>query len=81
VISNYPGMPIRPDSMGRPMPGVEITVLERGEDGQADVVDGKVRVVTQPGIDGELALRPGWPSMFRAYLDDPERYSQAFADG
>jgi acetyl-CoA synthetase len=81
MISNYPGMPIRPGSMGRPMPGVEVAVLERGEDGRADVVGGKVRVVAKPGVDGELALRPGWPSMFRAYLDDPDRYAQAFADG
>ncbi|HEY5248916.1 MAG TPA: acetate--CoA ligase [Dermatophilaceae bacterium] len=81
MISNYPGMPIRPGSMGRPMPGVEIAVLERGEDGRADIVEGKVRVVDKPGVDGELALRPGWPSMFRAYLDDPDRYAQAFADG
>jgi len=81
MISNYPGMPIRPGSMGRPMPGVEIAVLERGEDGRANVVDGKVTVLDKPGIDGELALRPGWPSMFRAYLNDPARYEQAFADG
>jgi acetyl-CoA synthetase len=81
MISNYPGMPIRPGSMGRPMPGVEIAVLERGEDGRADVVEGKVRVVAKPGVDGELALRPGWPSMFQAYLNDPDRYAQAFADG
>ena len=81
MISNYPGMPIHPGSMGRPMPGIEIAVLERGEDGRADVVEGKVRVVAKSGVDGELALRPGWPSMFRAYLDDPERYAQAFADG
>ena len=26
------------------------------------------------GEEGELALRPGWPSMFRGYLDDDERY-------
>jgi len=81
MISNYPGMPVRPGSMGRPMPGIEIAVLERGEDGRADVVEGKVRVVAKPGVDGELALRPGWPSMFRAYLDDPDRYAKAFADG
>ena len=30
---------------------------------------------------GELALRAGWPSMFRGYLNEPERYSRCFADG
>ena len=32
-------------------------------------------------MEGELALRPGWPSMFRGYLHDPERYAEAFAGG
>ena len=81
MVSNYPGMPIRPGSMGRPVPGVEVGVLERGEDGRAAVVDGEVSVLQDARAVGELALRPGWPSMFRAYLDDPERYERAFAGG
>jgi acetyl-CoA synthetase len=32
-------------------------------------------------VDGELALRPGWPSMFRGYLHDDERYRKCFHDG
>ena len=78
MISNYPSMDIRPGSMGRPMPGIEATVLARGEDGRALVVDGQVREAG-PGEVGELALRRGWPSMFRAYLDDPDRYARCFA--
>ncbi|GAA4723530.1 acetate--CoA ligase [Pedococcus ginsenosidimutans] len=81
MVSNFPGMPIRPGSMGRPVPGITAAVLERGPDGRAAVVDGHVHVLTEPDAVGELALRPGWPSMFRAYLDDPERYAQCFADG
>ncbi|HYQ34179.1 MAG TPA: AMP-binding protein, partial [Lapillicoccus sp.] len=80
MVSNFPGMPVRPGSMGRPVPGVDVAVLRQGADGRAEVVDGKVRVLG-PGEVGELALRPGWPSMFRAYLDDPDRYAKAFADG
>ena len=30
---------------------------------------------------GELALRPGWPSMFRGYLHEEERYRKCFAGG
>ncbi|GAA2168858.1 acetate--CoA ligase [Pedococcus bigeumensis] len=81
MVSNYPGMPIRPGSMGRPMPGVTAAVLARGADGRAEVVDGHVRVSSDPDDIGELALRPGWPSMFRTYLDDPDRYDQCFVDG
>ncbi|MCE0488090.1 acetate--CoA ligase [Ornithinimicrobium sediminis] len=81
MVSNYPGMPVRPGSMGRPVPGVEVGILARGEDGRAAVVDGHVHEVSEAGGLGELALRPGWPSMFRGYLGEPERYARAFADG
>jgi acetyl-CoA synthetase len=81
MISNVPGLPIRPGSMGRPVPGIEVGVLERGPDGRAAVHDGTVTVLTGPDEVGELAVRPGWPSMFRAYLDQPERYAAAFRGG
>jgi acetyl-CoA synthetase len=81
MISNFASMDIRPGSMGRPLPGVTAALLERGEDGRAKVTRGTVREITQPGIEGELALRPGWPSMFRGYLHDQERYLKAFAGG
>lgn len=81
MIANFAGTEIRPGSMGRPLPGIEATVLERGEDGRARVTGGRVTVVREPGTEGELALRPGWPSMFRGYLHDKARYDAAFADG
>jgi acetyl-CoA synthetase len=81
MICNAPTDAVRPGSMGRPVPGVVATVLERGEDGRAGVVDGHVREVDDPQVSGELALRPGWPSMFRGYLDDPDRYRRCFVDG
>lgn len=81
MISNFAGMDVKPGSMGRPLPGIEAALLERGEDGRARVVDGRVQVVVDPGVEGELALRPGWPSMFRGYLGQPERYAKAFAGG
>jgi acetyl-CoA synthetase len=79
MVANYPGEPIRPGSMGRPVPGIDVAVLERGADGRAAVRDDTVTVLDDPEAVGELAVRRGWPSMFRAYLDDPERYQRAFA--
>jgi acetyl-CoA synthetase len=38
-------------------------------------------VIAARGEVGELALRPGWPSMFRGYLGDEERYRCCFAGG
>jgi acetyl-CoA synthetase len=81
MISNYAAMDVRPGSMGRPMPGVEVTLLEQGPDGRALLTAGEVHVLDKPDAQGELALRPGWPSMFRGYLHDEARYAKAFAGG
>ncbi|MEU0398048.1 acetate--CoA ligase [Streptomyces sp. NPDC006208] len=81
MIANFAACDIRPGSMGRPLPGVEAAVLRRGEDGRALITDGRVSEVENPDVEGELALRPGWPSMFRSYLHDKERYDAAFAGG
>jgi acetyl-CoA synthetase len=72
MIANTPAQDIKPGSMGRPLPGVEACIVRRREDGGVEVVE-------QPGVEGELALRRGWPSMFRAYLGQDERYRKCFA--
>jgi acetyl-CoA synthetase len=74
MIANYASMDIRPGSMGRPLPGIDAGIV-RHRDRQT------VEEITEPGVEGELALRPGWPSMFRGYLHDEERYRKCFADG
>jgi acetyl-CoA synthetase len=81
MIANFAATEIRPGSMGRPLPGIDATVLVRGEDGRALVTGGRVQEVTAPGDVGELALRAGWPSMFRGYLNEEARYARCFADG
>ncbi len=73
LIANWGEAPVRPGSMGRPLPGIEARLVRRGPQGRLDDVD-----ANQPG---ELALRAGWPSMFRAYLGEPERYARAFVEG
>lgn len=74
MIANYRAMDVRPGSMGKPLPGVEAAIVERR-------ADGHVRVLDAPDLQGELALRAGWPSMFRGYLHDEARYRRCFADG
>jgi acetyl-CoA synthetase len=81
MIANYASMEIRPGSMGRPMPGVDAAILRRGEDGSVLVVEGDAVVEDRPDVEGMLALRPGWPSMFRGYLNDEERYRRCFVGG
>jgi acetyl-CoA synthetase len=72
MIANTPAQDIKPGSMGRPLPGVEALIVHRGESGELQIVE-------QPDVDGELALRTGWPSMFRGYLGQDERYRKCFA--
>jgi len=74
MVANYPGMDVRPGSMGRPVPGVEAGIVRPREDGGVDLVEAA-------GGVGELALRPGWPSMFRGYLNEEARYRKCFRGG
>jgi acetyl-CoA synthetase len=69
MIANYPAMPIRPGSMGRPMPGINPGIID--EEGNE----------LPPGEEGDLAVRPGWPSMFRAYWQRQEMYDSRFKNG
>ena len=74
MIANYPCMDIRPGSMGKPVPGVSAGIVRPRDDGGADEI-------SEPDTVGELALKPGWPSMFRGYLNDEARYRKCFQGG
>jgi len=82
MIANFASMPIKPGSMGRPLPGIEAALVRRDDDGRPVLgPGGELVLVDDPAEEGELALRPGWPSMFRGYLAEPERYERCFAGG
>jgi acetyl-CoA synthetase len=74
MIANVAAVEIRPGSMGKPLPGVQAALVERRD-------DGSVRVIETAGEQGEIALRPGWPSIFRGYWEEPERYRACFVGG
>ncbi|HOI44019.1 MAG TPA: acetate--CoA ligase [Candidatus Aminicenantes bacterium] len=71
VISNYPGMEVRPGSMGKPFPGISGSVLNPATDEPYPV----------PGKIGRVALKPGWPSMMRTYWNNEEAFSRKFRNG
>ncbi|MBM9514485.1 acetate--CoA ligase [Desulfogranum marinum] len=73
MIANYLAMEIRPGSMGRPLPGIQAAVIRRQK-------DHSLEVITEDNVEGELALQKGWPSMFRAYVDEDTRYRKCFVD-
>ena len=71
MIANYASMDINPGSMGKPLPGIEAAIVRRTDDG--------VELIDTPDTKGELALKRGWPSMFRGYLGEEARYRKCFA--
>jgi len=73
MIANFAGMDVKPGSMGKPLPGVEAAIV---------AVEGEnVTALDAPLTTGQLALRPGWPSMFRGYLHEEARYAACFKGG
>lgn len=74
MITNFLSMDVKPGSMGRPLPGIAAGIVEHIEGGD-------VREITKPMAMGELVLRPGWPSMMRAYLNEEQRYRKCFVGG
>ncbi|MFC5703476.1 acetate--CoA ligase [Cohnella faecalis] len=66
LICNYPSMPIKPGSMGRPVPGV-----------QAAIIDDQGNELPAFRM-GNLAIRTPWPSMMRKVWNNPAKYEEYF---
>jgi acetyl-CoA synthetase len=80
MVANYAALPIRPGSMGRPVPGIEIALVRHDAAGERVLhADGSPALVSAAGEEGEIAIRTPWPSMMREYLGQPERYAHCFA--
>ena len=71
MISNFPGMKIKPGSMGKPFPGITGVVLDQ-ETFEPIIVPGKI---------GLIAFRPGWPAMMRGYWKNQKKYQEKFVNG
>ena len=68
TVLNYPGMPVKPGSMGRPLPGVEAAVL-----------DGHGRLRTRDAR-GRLVIRAPNPQLMLGYWNDPERTEAQYVE-
>jgi len=71
MITNFPGMKVKPGSMGKPFPGITGAVLDPGN----------YEPVSEPGTIGLIAFRPGWPSMMRNYWNNEDKYREKFVNG
>jgi acetyl-CoA synthetase len=68
VISNYPGMEVRPGSMGKPFPGITGTILDPS----------RHEPYPAPGKIGLVALKFDWPSRMRTYWRNEEAFQKKF---
>jgi acetyl-CoA synthetase len=65
--------------MGRPLPGLDAAIVRVDSDMKPVLSGGRPELVDEPDVEGMLALRAGWPSMFRGYLHESARYAKTFA--
>jgi acetyl-CoA synthetase len=72
MLATLPGEPVRPGSIGRPLRGIDAALVHLDPARRATVIQ-------NPGAIGQLALKPGWPSRFRGYLEDPEQTRRCYA--
>jgi len=71
IITNFPGMKVKPGSMGKAFPGIT-----------AILIDPKTHEpVHELGKVGLIAFKPGWPSMMRTYWNDDKTYKSKFIKG
>jgi len=69
MIANTPNLPLKLGSMGKPLPWIV-----------ADIVDDDGNIVAV-GEEGNLAIRPPWPSMMRTVWQNQEKYDSYFKNG
>ncbi len=71
MITNFPGMPLKPGSMGKPFPGLTAIVINSVT----------FEPINETGVVGLIALRPGWPSQFRSYWKNEVEFQTKFRNG
>src|ERR1035437_7192756 len=74
MIAKYASMKLKPGSRGKPLPGIKAAVVRQTQ-------TGRVEEVIRTDEQGELALRPDFPSLFRGYLNEPSPYRKCFSSG
>lgn len=71
IIANLPNTKVKPGSMGKPLPGLQVRLMRRRP-------NGAIEFITKPHERGEIAIHRDWPALFLSYLNDEERYRKCF---
>lgn len=69
LVCNYVGITVKPGSMGKPMPGQDVKIIDE---------TGKEAKI---GDVGEITTRFGLPSLFKEYYKMPEKMEEVVRDG
>ncbi len=68
MISNYPSLPVKPGSIGKPFPGICARIMDKNG------------VESASGEHGQLVLKRGWPSMVREIWGNREKFDEYFLE-
>ncbi|MFB6081426.1 MAG: acyl-CoA synthetase [Halanaeroarchaeum sp.] len=68
LVTNYPGIDVKPGSMGKPTPGLESTIVDTQEDEPVDT-----------GEIGEIAVPVDNPGIFDGYFEKPHLDERTFS--
>ena len=69
LVGNFPGLEVRPGSMGKPSPGCDVKVVD---------MDGNECPPDEPG---DVALAGNPPVLFKEYWEQPDETEGVFRDG
>ena len=67
LVTNYPGVDVKPGSMGKPAPGVGTTIIDTRDEAEVDV-----------GETGEIAVPVDSPAIFDGYFESPDLDDRTF---
>ena len=71
MITNFPGMEVKPGSMGKCFPGITGAILNAKT----------YEPITESGIIGLIAFKPGWPAEMRTYWNNEKVFNEKFNNG
>ncbi len=71
MICNYPGMKVKPGSMGKTFPGLTGAILD----------EKTLEPITEPNKPGLIGFRPDWPARMRTYWNNEETFNKKFKNG
>ena len=69
LVGNFPGLEVRPGSMGKPSPGCDVKIID---------LDGNECPPDEPG---DIALSGRIPPLFKEYWEQPDETEAVFRDG